>query len=490
MSNNSPYVQPRLVSSAFDTEKVHVLAWKGREAISQLFELELRIVELGDGALDIETISGARASLELCDHEGTVQRTIHGMVAWVEEDLDPLAEQRCFVLKLVPRAWRTTLVKTQEIYLDMSVPEIIEEKLKRVGLSGTLSKSLLAVYPTRDFVVQYRETDRDFIGRLSEHLGISFYFDHAGDEDRVVFCDHFGGFGEIANPDVPLRDRDERRDIFALRLERRLVPKHYVVYDYNYRRPDIELTASAELSDGYGGGVAEYAGHFRTPSEGQELIASRLQAAQCNVRMFSGQSDVARLEVGKKLRLSGHPRLEERELLLTELVHEGYHPLAGAGRSTANSEPASYHNHFRAVPAEVMYRPPIVSPKPRIAGVLTGLVEPNESRLGKLAKLDEAGRYTVKFLFDTAPLGQQQASHPVRRAQPLAGLDEGMHFPLKPGVEVALAFADGDPDRPIILGALPNTITPSVVGSRDAQVNRIVTHQGIRIQFGRARRSS
>jgi type VI secretion system secreted protein VgrG len=65
--------------------------------------------------------------------------------------------------------------------------------------------------------------------------------------------------------------------------------------------------------------------------------------------------------------------------------------------------------------------------------------------------------------------------------QPHAGTGYGMHFPLHPGVEVAIAFEDGDPDRPLIVGAVPNAVTVSPVTRPNANVSRIQTASGVRI---------
>ncbi|AUX21280.1 uncharacterized protein SOCEGT47_017610 [Sorangium cellulosum] len=99
------------------------------------------------------------------------------------------------------------------------------------------------------------------------------------------------------------------------------------------------------------------------------------------------------------------------------------------------------------------------------------------------ARIDPTGRYTVQFHFDTAAGGGAKASRPVRMAQPHAGPGYGMHFPVKPGTEVLLGFIDGDPDRPIILGAIPNESAPSPVTASNARVNQIRTVSGIVVEL-------
>jgi type VI secretion system secreted protein VgrG len=58
-----------------------------------------------------------------------------------------------------------------------------------------------------------------------------------------------------------------------------------------------------------------------------------------------------------------------------------------------------------------------------------------------------------------------------------------MHFPLRKGTEVLLAFIDGDPDRPVIAGTVPNPETPSVVNKDNRTRSQIVTAGNNRLYF-------
>jgi type VI secretion system secreted protein VgrG len=42
---------------------------------------------------------------------------------------------------------------------------------------------------------------------------------------------------------------------------------------------------------------------------------------------------------------------------------------------------------------------------------------------------------------------------------------------------------DGDPDRPIIVGAVPNPVTPSPVVAADATKNRLKTECGMLLEI-------
>ncbi len=90
----------------------------------------------------------------------------------------------------------------------------------------------------------------------------------------------------------------------------------------------------------------------------------------------------------------------------------------------------------------------------------------------------------MRFFFDPSPLAARRYSTlPVRMAQPHAGPSYGQHFPLKPGIEVLVAFSEGDPDRPFILGSVPNPVTPSLVTRQSYLFNKIQTVSGIFIEM-------
>lgn len=474
---NESLAHVRLESTDFDTSNIDVHELDGREAISEPFRFDLQIVVKGD-PVELDDLAGAHTTI-VFERGGEVVRRVHGMIFAVETLYDTEDATTAYRVEIVPRAYRMTLVETLEIYLDMSVPEIIEAKLGLVDLGAVgidYEMHLMGSYPKREFVVQYKETDFAFISRLMEHLGISYYFKHEDGQDRIVFTDDKSGFHTIGGEaDVPYRGRGEEVGVYGWHTRRKLIPRAYVCRDYNYRTPTVELHAQTMLEEGDGGGVIEYGGHFKDNTEAAHLAEVRAQERLATKVVHTGQSDEQRFGAGYRFSFTEHAA--EGGMLIVEIHHQHEQTTSTGG---ATGDEVAYRNTFKAIDSQLVYRPPRDTPIPRIHGVITGLVETDaQGSVGKYAKIDEEGRYVVKFLFDTAAPGERKASRPVRRLQPSAGPHYGMHFPLRPGVEVLITFVDGDPDRPLIVGAVPNPATPTPVDAGVATKNRIRTESGV-----------
>ncbi|WP_437646459.1 type VI secretion system tip protein TssI/VgrG [Sorangium sp. So ce362] len=473
----------RLDSPDFDCGHVRVREVRGAEAVGQLFSFDIDVVCSDEAELPIEQVLGATASL-VFEVQGADERTVYGMIAAIEDGHETETAYRSYRLRLVPRAFRATLVELQQVFLDISVPELIQQKLAMVGLGpDDVMMRLYRAHPDREMIVQYKETDLAFISRLAEHLGISFFFEHESGRDVMVFTDEQTGFQPLPGGDaVVFRTRGERRDVFELKEQARAFPATYVMQEYNYRTPRLDLTGAHESAAGLGGGVVEVGAHHKTPEEGQLLAQIRAEERASSGRYFECRSDELRLIPGAVFALEGHPRLDGQRFLVVEVEHRAAQPVAiegGAGREE------EYVNRARLVRAEQAYRPPRATPRPKIHGVVTALVEPlPDGEIGQTSPIDEQGRYRVRFHFDAGdPASRAFPSRLVRMIQPHAGPNYGVHFPLKPGIEVLMVFVDGDPDRPMIVGAAPNPITPSPVTREVSLMHRIETSTGILIEM-------
>lgn len=465
-------ISATLEGGALEGVDARVQSVRGRERLGELFGYDVTLVTRD--VLDVDALVGSEVTLSF-SVDGEHARSVHGMLATVEESFDAgaLATYR---VRLVPRAFRSTLVDTYDLFLDLSVPEIILKKLALVGLEGDdVVMRLGASYPKRELVVQYRETDLAFVSRLVEHLGVTLFFEHDAGRDVLVLTDEPSGFRPLEGlAECAYRGRGETSDVYALASRARVIPSAYVVRDYNYRKPSLDLTAMAEAKAGHAGGVYEYGAHYKSPEEGERLAKIRAEEAEATRRLLEGKSDLLGMAAGGTTKLEGHPRYDG-EVLIVELELELDLPVFDDGERGGRGGEAVVR--FVALPRAVPFRPARVTPKPRVHGSITGIVD-NTKSAGKpddYATVDDEGRYTVRFLFDTNEPGERPSSRPVRMAQPHAGAGYGMHFPLRPGVEVLLTCIDGDPDRPIIAGTVPNPQTASPIAAQNHKRNVIRT---------------
>ena len=163
-------------------------------------------------------------------------RRVHGIVASVQDvALTEARDYTAWRVHFVPRAYRLTLSETVDIYMDLDVKELIEKKLKGAGLRGDdVEFRLSRKYPRREFVVQYQETDHNFISRQAEHYGITYFFEH-GERDKLIFSDHNEGLRPIEGETAAwqahhVNEMGEVR-VHALECETRALPGRYVVRD-------------------------------------------------------------------------------------------------------------------------------------------------------------------------------------------------------------------------------------------------------------------
>ena len=176
----------------------------------------------------------------------------------------------------------------------------------------------------------------------------------------------------------------------------------------------------------------------------------------------------------------------KRKYLTLDIDHAGNQTgflISGIRVQTTEGEAQVYYrNYFTAIPSDVQFRPEAKTQKPRIHGTIRAEVDAG-SGAGSYADLDAQGRYLVILPFDLSGHSPGKASCRIRMAQPYAGSSEGIHFPLHKGTEVLLTFVDGDPDRPLIAGAVPNAETQSPVREANRTMNVIQSAAGNRLEM-------
>ncbi len=470
-------------------EHARVRSLKGREAISELFFFDIDIVCDPGHELPDEATVAADLSL-VFEIGGTPVRHVRGVVHSIRSGVEGPSRRTVHRLRLVPRLVNLALVFTQEVFVGMSIPDIVQDKLTNCGFqSADIAMRLGAQYPARDFVVEYKETDLAFVSRLSENLGVSFFFEQSAEADIVVFTDNNSGFLDLPGAaEVQHRTSGENTDVYALATEDTLATSVYFVRDYNFRTPLVDVAGQAPVAGGSSGGTVDVDAHVATPDEAAAMALIRSQEVSCRQRVYQGKSALPQLRVGGKTTIQSH--LQSHAVIVTEVVHEA--TVASFDHAHDDDDDGdeaggqiSYRNSFVASPASAVFRPRRQTPKPRIYGFVTGHIQLGPSgEAGGVSTVDADGYYSVDLHFNDGNPEAPVASKPIRMMQPQAGPNYGMHFPLRRGTEVLVAFEDGDPDRPVILGAIHNAVAPSHVTSANAIRHQLKSPAGAVFEFG------
>ncbi|HQH79500.1 MAG TPA: type VI secretion system tip protein TssI/VgrG, partial [Synergistaceae bacterium] len=463
-----------------------VVRFRGEEGLSRCYRFEILLVS-EEAELDLRALLANPAKFTIHRETGG-DVVFHGLPVSFEQ-LQEVGKAIFYRMVMAPKLWRLSLTKHNQVFLDKTVPEIIAACLKDGGLTELdYELRLQKDYPTWEYVCQYGESHLDFVSRWLEREGMYYYFEEGVAGEKVIITDSRIAHTTMSQgaeltylPPSGLEAGHRDEVISAFFCRQQLLPKTVVLKDYNYRRPSLELTATAEVHPEGHGEVYSYGEHFRTPEEGSALAKIRAEEIRCWERRFDGESSVPYLRPGYIFHLQDHYRGSFNQAYLTvRLAHEGNqagYMLAGLGGELADGERETYYrNSFTALPAEAQFRPERKTPKALFHGFLNARIDAASS--GQYAELDDQGRYKIILPFDNSGRKDGKASAWVRMMQPYAGADHGMHFPLHKGTEVMLAFIDGDPDRPVIAGAVPNPETPSLVNTDNQTKARLVSASG------------
>ena len=431
-----------------------VLAFTGREAISQPFTFDVELVS-EQPALDLETLLHKPAFLQLApDGSG-----IHGQIyrAAQGESGKRLTRYKVAVRpQLAYLAHRTN----QRIFQHLSVPRIIAQVLEEHGIqSDAYDFQLGSVYPERLYCVQYDESDLHLIQRLCEEEGIHYHFQHSSNAHKLIFGDDQTVFPKLApvayQQDSGMVASEPVIKRFDLRLEART--SQVTRRDYDFEKPRLQLEAKANgdvqptLED------YDYPGRFIDRARGQHLAKRALERHRSDYKLATGRSDQPLLVSGHFLALTGHAKARWNDLwLLTEINHEGKQPQVLEESVTSDTQPADgftqgYRNHFTATPWDVPFRPPLAHPKPRILGSQSAVVT---GPVGEDVHCDKYGRVKVQFHWDREGQADDKTSCWLRVSTRWAGDRYGAIAIPRIGMEVLVTFLEGDPDQPLITGCL------------------------------------
>lgn len=445
-----------------------VVDFQGTEKLNAAYRFDIRLKADTAEVIDLKDLLKQPAILIL-DHD-KVKYYFHGMLASAERE-QVAGGYQFFRVTLVPPLWRLSLEYRSAVFVDKTIPEILDETLKAAGFSKGADYDLSGLtvkYPNREFTCQYHETDLNFISRLMEQEGIHFYFENDDKACKLMLADG-QDYTPVPNLDpVMFADPGNTKDyesIVRLRCRYEQTPVDVKVKDYNYTQPSLNVLGTVGVKTGAGysgdfGSVWLFGENTATPEDATRLARLRAEEIGCWANTYEGSSAVCDLRAGYTFKMQGHTFKEYNQgYLVAEIRHSARNlDQSWGGRSYDDSERASneayYSNTFTAIASSVQFRPRRATLKPRVSGMLTGHVY--SDTVANLLPIDDFGRYRVELPFVNADDPSKKVTCWMRMAQPAAGAKYGSYFTLETGAEVLVTFINGDPDRPVIWGSLYN----------------------------------
>ncbi len=462
-------VRHQFSCSALPPDTFRVAEFKGTETISQPFRFEIELAS-ADAEIDFEDVINKPATLSIGRGDDDPSE-ISGIVSHFVQLRQVRWENRHYYLYrvvLVPHLWRLTLSTQSRIFQDLTVQEIVTGVLEDAGVEHEwhLSES----YEPREYTTQYKETDLEFVQRLLEFEGIRYAFQHEGGAETLILSDDAGDAQPIEGDDLLPYNTEGSTETDAVQsfvAHRQLVTAKTETKDYNYRTPAEALIATSEIDSVAATGISSDSMiHVDTQSRADYLTVIRNEEIESGRLVMEASSNCFRVRTGFRFALEEHFRSDlNQEYLVTHVTHSGKEANV---LGSAGGEESGYKNEFTCVPASTPYRPPRLTPEPKLPGVLTAKVE---SAGGTYAPVDDQGRYRIRFPFDLGDGGAAQATKPVRLAQPYTGPGYGQHFPVHKDAEMVVACVDGNVDRIVGLSTVYYPTQDSPVTNENAAQN-------------------
>lgn len=446
-----------------------------REALNTLTSVYV-VFRAKDTSLDLEAIVGKPAEFRVVSGYlhvlGGGERSWSGICNRIE--LLQVEEKglTTYGLSIVPMLWLLTQRNDYRIFQHKSIPDIVDEVLDR-WYTERVWEIDRGRYKKLDYKVQYDESDYTFMARLLEEAGISFSFAH-GDEkgSKLVLSDKF--HAGPSRQTLPYFDNmtqsAEREFVTRVRIAHDVRPGKVTLRDYDYRRPAHNLLGQDQggkgdeakyeqfhyqpggflVQGGRGGGtpVADDKAVARhEDAEGKDRANRLLAASREGSRAVAFETNAIDVTPGKVIDFKNHPHAwlgEGERLLVTDFSVSGTHDM-------------DWLMQGRAVFASAEYRPAQVTPKPSITSVQVAVVVgPDEQEI----HTDEFGRVRVAFQWDRLGRKDDNSSCWIRVSQGWSGKGYGAIVLPRVGQEVLVAFLNGNPDQPLVVGRTYNAIRP------------------------------
>ncbi len=417
------------------------------EQISELFRFEIEAISQDD--IDALSMLNKPACVSI-NHNEQPTRYFHGIVTEFGRAGHTDLEETRYRMVLRPQLVQADLRIDCRMFFKKTAEDIIKTILGEAGVTK-LSFRLYAAPPERPATAQYNETSLHFITRLMEEEGWFYFFEHASDGHTLVITSDNKGFTNLPNALLRTGMQTDAEVLTDLHEPQMLTHGKVGLRDYDPDTPNKNLKVEQNTVLRHGGttsrAIFQWPALARDAGEARQRAKRRMEAAEAAASLVSVSGSHAGLFAGAKFRL----RNEDG----SEVVHfvRGISHSAFDDSRRPDTGTVSYGNTLTALPSTIPWRQPMVTARPRMEGLHTAIVL---APSGEEIWTDDQGRIKIRFLWDWREDATADNSDWIRVVQPWAGNQWGGQFLPRVDTEVAVAFMDADPDRPVVVGGLYN----------------------------------
>ncbi|MBS1875622.1 MAG: type VI secretion system tip protein VgrG [Acidobacteria bacterium] len=430
-------------------------SFQGTERVSTPYRYVLRVLS----ETEVDTISLLKKpvvlTITLADGK---ERHIHGNIMRMR--LRDTGEDGLYAyeIEMGPWTWFLNLFHDCKIFQNMSALDVVKKVFQNRGFTDFRDDST-GSFPQLEFCIQYGESDFNFVSRLLEQEGIFYYFEQGADKVTMVLadsnstlqtCPHVSEVKYMAASG----EAEIENTIRSLHHDVEVHTGKYSTWDYDFEKPSTDLNGGESSQDSQTEGeFYSYSDRYLTKDDASRYSRLRIEEQEVRMVTVKGEANCAALETGFKFTLEEHFRASVNlEYLLTAITYSGKN---ASYRSNANLEDYSFANSFEAIPASVNFRPPKNAKKPFMRGVQTAVVV---GKSGEEIWTDKYGRVRIQFFWDRDGQCDENSTGWVRVSHAWAGNNWGSFYLPRIGQEVIVAFLEGDPDQPIIVGRVYNAL--------------------------------
>lgn len=422
----------------------------GVEQISEPFCFNL---DMHSESPDLDLSKLVGKEVQITYEYGTGKRYFCGIVGTAEQGWTVKKGKNNYTFyqaKIYPKFWLLKFTRDHRIFQNKTAMEIIKEVLSDNEVTEIEDKTSACGKRVRKYCVQYAESCFDFICRLMEEEGIFYYFEHSSSSHKMIICDDSKGAEDVDPGTIKFLKSYSSKPpfnmLYTVRNQEQVVVKKFAAADFNFKTPTTKLYNKVS-GKGTGGEVYRYPGMFMKSDEGDLIANHRIQDLEWAKITLGGFSTVPTFCSMYSFTMAEHPRSDLNKKYVLYRVHHRINQNA----KSENEE--LYENEFVGFPANVPFRPQLITPKPLIHSTQTAIVT---TKAGEEIWTDEFGRVKVHFHWDQRGTQDEKSSCWIRVAQLWAGNNWGGVFTPRIGMEVVVTFLDGDPDRPLITGCVYN----------------------------------